>query len=652
MKKLLSCLLALAMVLSCASGLSLQASAATVADGTCGENLTWTLDDTGTLTISGTGEMDDYGFENDPTWYAHCDDILKVVIKSGVTTIGAYAFNSCYELKTVTIPDSVTIIGEDAFSWCESLTSVTIPESVTEIGDYAFDYCMSLEGILVDADNPQYSSDESGVLFNKDKTLLIKAPGGLDGAYTVPDGVTRIEDWAFEWCFSLTAVSFPKSLTSFGDNAFDGCHGLEKFWVDAENPTYSSDEKGILFNKEKTVLIKAPNFLPGEYTVPAGVTEIAPYAFSGNNEVLTVILQPGVEKIGEGAFSWCGSLMSVTIPESVTQIGDYAFSWSEYLTDVYYAGTREQWKQISIGEDNSYLLNAHIHYAGESDPGDLDGTNAVDEDDVIYLLQHLLMPGDFPVNQTVDYDKSGSVDEDDVIYLLQHLLMPDDFPLTDEGGEEAPQEVMTHAEYMAAPLESFVTVECYVQARQSWWDDQVIVYAQDQDGAYLLYGMACSEEDVARLTEGTKIRVSGYKTEFCGLVEIKEGTFEFVEDGDTFIAAPRDVTGLLGTEQLIQHQNEKVSFKGMTVVPSNEEGDAFLYRWDGTGEPGDDLFFNASVDGAAVYTFCIERYLTEDGTDVYEAVEALKVGDVIDMEGFLYWYYGPEAHITSVTVVS
>ena len=648
MKKILSYLLTLALVLSCVSGLSLQASAATVASGTCGDTLTWTLDDAGTLTISGTGEMYDYGF----TWYDYWEDIQKVVIKSGVTTIGECAFRDCYSVTDVTIPASVTSIGMEAFYWCESLTSVTIPKSVTYIGDYAFDYCMNLEGIWVDEENPAYSSDESGVLFNKDKTLLIKAPGALAGAYTVPDGVITIQDWAFECCFNLTSVSFPKSLLTFGSYAFDGCHGLEKFWVDEQNPVYSSDEKGVVFNKEKTVLVKAPNFLPGEYTVPAGITEIAPNAFNGNNELMHVILQPGVEKIGEGAFFWCGSLTSVTIPNTVTEIERGAFAWSESLLDVYYGDTREQWEQILIGQENGCLLNANIHYAGESTPGDLDGTEAVDEDDVIYLLQHLLMPGDFEVNQSVDYDKSGAVDEDDVIYLLQHLLMPEDFPLTDGGEEEEPQKVMTHAEYMAAPMDSYVTVECYVQAHQSWWDDQIVIYAQDHDGAYLLYGIACAEEDADRLTEGTKIRVSGYKAEWCGLVEIKEGTFEFVEDGDTFIAAPRDVTGLLGTEQLIQHQNEKVAFKGMTVVASNEEGDAFLYKWDGSGEPGDDLYFNASLNGEEVYTFCIERYLTEDGTDVYEAVESLKVGDVIDMEGFLYWYYGPEAHITSVTVVS
>ena len=127
-----------------------------------------------------------------------------------------------------------------------------------------------------------------------------------------------------------------------------------------------------------------------------------------------------------------------------------------------------------------------------------------------------------------------------------------------------------------------------------------------------------------------------------------DATFEFVEGADTFVAESMDATALLGTDELIKHQNKKVSFKGMTVVASNDDGAAFLYNWDGSGKAGNDLYFKVS-DGKAEYTFCVESYLTGDGTDVYEAVEALKVGDKLDMEGFLYWYEGAQPHITAVT---
>lgn len=211
--------------------------------------------------------------------------------------------------------------------------------------------------------------------------------------------------------------------------------------------------------------------------------------------------------------------------------------------------------------------------------------------------------------------------------------------------------VMTYADYAAAELDSEVTIETYVQAKQSWWEDKATVYGQSEDGAYFMYDMACSEEDYAKLTTGTKIRVTGYKAEWAGEVEIVDASFEVIE-GEAFVAEPLDVTALLGADELIAHQNEFVSFKGMTVVAAGQDAEgndvAFLYNWDGSGQDGNDLYFNVSLDGQ-VYTFTVESYLTGAGTEVYEAVKALNIGDVIDMEGFLYWYEGVNPHITAVS---
>lgn len=220
----------------------------------------------------------------------------------------------------------------------------------------------------------------------------------------------------------------------------------------------------------------------------------------------------------------------------------------------------------------------------------------------------------------------------------------------DEGGDAAVT-VMTHAEFDAAAVDSPVTVETYIQARQGWWEKDGVgvatFYTQADDGAYFLYNMPCSKEDYdAVLVEGTKIRVSGYKAEWSGEVEIIDATWE-VLDGDTKTYEALDVTSLLGTDELIAHQNEKVSFKGMTVAASNDAGAPFLYNWDGSGSEGDDLYFNVTLNDTT-YTFVVESYLCGPGTDVYEAVKALNVGDVVDMEGFLYWYEGVNPHITSV----
>lgn len=214
----------------------------------------------------------------------------------------------------------------------------------------------------------------------------------------------------------------------------------------------------------------------------------------------------------------------------------------------------------------------------------------------------------------------------------------EEVPDTSETGPaEAEGTVMTHAEYVAADLESAVCVETYVQATQSWWNNQITVYAQSEDGAYFIYNMECSEENAAKLVPGAKIRVTGYKSEWSGEVEIVDGTFELLEG--SYTAEPVDVTDLLGTDALIEHQNEKVTFTGLTV-------EAIAYKND---EPGDDIYLTLSKDGAN-YDFCVEVYLTGTDSDVYTTVGTLNVGDTVDVEGFLYWYEGMNPHITSIVV--
>ena len=217
-----------------------------------------------------------------------------------------------------------------------------------------------------------------------------------------------------------------------------------------------------------------------------------------------------------------------------------------------------------------------------------------------------------------------------------------------EGGPK----VMTHAEYLAAAEDDAVLVEFYVQATQGWWENAIVIYGQDQDGGYFGYKVACSEEDAQKLVPGTKIRVSGYKTFYKDMPEIAEGaTFEFIEGADTYKATAVDVTAELPSADLVKKAGMLVAFKGMKVEPitdANGQEAAFLYNWDGSGSVGSDLYFNVSVNGET-YNFCVESYLTGKGTDVYMAVQNLKIGDVIDLEGFVYWYSGINPHITSVT---
>ena len=244
-------------------------------------------------------------FSKDKTTLVQCPGAFSgsYAIPNSVTSIGDSAFSGCSSLTSVTIPDSVTSIGKWAFSECKSLTSVTIPGSVTSIGVGAFASCTSLTGIWVAEGSSHYSSDASGVLFNKDMTTLVQCPGAF-AAYTIPDSVTRIGERAFYYCTSLTSVTIPNSVRSIGKWAFRGCSSLTSV------------------------------------TIPNSVTSI-----------------------DDGTFASCTSLTSVTIPNSVTYFGEWAFDDCTSLTDVYYAGSKAQWKAISISSNgNDDLLTANIHY--------------------------------------------------------------------------------------------------------------------------------------------------------------------------------------------------------------------------------------------------------------------------------------------------
>ena len=289
--------------------------------GLCGDDLIWTYDiASGTLTISGTGDMTDYSMESVP-WFDFrikirtlvlsdemtsiggsafygCTGLTSVIIPDGVTSIGYSAFESCLGLTSVTIPNSVTNIDNGAFYSCRGLTSVYIPENVINIGSAAFVWCMGLTSIEVAEDNPRYTS-EDGILFNKNKTTLIQYPASKQGAsYTIPESVTTIGDAAFIGCTGLAFIIIPDGVISIEVRAFQGCSSL-------------------------TSII-----------IPEGVTSIDIDAFNGCRSLTSVIIPEGVTSIGLNAFSLCTSLSSIIIPNNVTSIGNSVFSSCTSLTSV------------------------------------------------------------------------------------------------------------------------------------------------------------------------------------------------------------------------------------------------------------------------------------------------------------------------------
>ncbi|MBR4727653.1 MAG: hypothetical protein IK080_07160 [Clostridia bacterium] len=209
--------------------------------------------------------------------------------------------------------------------------------------------------------------------------------------------------------------------------------------------------------------------------------------------------------------------------------------------------------------------------------------------------------------------------------------------------------VMTNEEYDAAENFTEVTIEAYVQAKQALKDGKTSLYLQDPDGAYFVYNVACDDADYAKLEAGQKVRVTGKKATWNGEIEITDAKLEILKG--SYSAQALDVTDLLGDPAIIEHQNEHVLLKGLTVVGSKGKdgaASAFLYNWDGTGADGDDLYFNASINGKA-YSFTVETDLCPADSEVYQAVKNLQIGDRIDLDCYLFWYEGLNPHVIGIT---
>ena len=270
------------------------------------------------------------------------NDLVSITIPEGVVSIGERAFDCCMLLPQISLPDSLRHIGYGAFGGCDALTEISIGADVTEIGSGVFTNCTSLSGIWVDADNPAYCSDDQGVLYNKNKTVLHQAPCAINGSYAVADGVTVIEESAFYRCASLQEVTLPETVTKIGDFAFGQSN------VTAVNiPTGVTQIGTFAFCYSKLSTVNIPDnvtyigdgaFSNCSYltkaTFPKNLTEIGPWLFRSCTRLAEINIPASVTRIGYGAFEGCSNVTHLTIPEGVTAIDRSAFASCFSLTDV------------------------------------------------------------------------------------------------------------------------------------------------------------------------------------------------------------------------------------------------------------------------------------------------------------------------------
>ncbi|MBR6334532.1 MAG: leucine-rich repeat protein [Clostridia bacterium] len=299
------------------SWFGLEAGAENTTSGTCGDNLTWEFDETtGTFTISGEGEMEDYNNVSSIPWCALKESIDTVVISSGVTRIGTVAFGECVQMKEITIPDSVTSIGGGAFYECDSLESVIVPDNVKEVGTMAFFNCTSLKHINLPAG---LTCIEELCLGNCHSLEEI----------VVPENVDEIKMQAFTHCYNLKNIVFSEKLERIGDKAFYECRSLEALSL-TDSVTSVGEFAFYGCSNLKTAGPKG-----GGYDYEFEWTESIPsYAFSGCYGLTSITIPDGVTSIGDSAFSGCTGLTSVTIGNSVTSIGDCTFYNCTRLTSV------------------------------------------------------------------------------------------------------------------------------------------------------------------------------------------------------------------------------------------------------------------------------------------------------------------------------
>ncbi len=421
--------------------------------GTFGDNLTWVLDENGTLTISGTGSMGNCIFPNTSPFYSERESIKKVIIEDGVTDIGSYAFYWCLNLTSVVIPDSVTSIGSGAFD-CTALTSVTIPDNVTSVGDCAFRGCTNLTSITIPESltNITYHAFyETPWLEAKRKenplvvinNILIDAET-CSGDVVIPDGITSINENAFLYS-DLTSVTIPESVTSIGKNAFADCKCLTSITIPDSVTSIGNDA----FRECKSLT---------SVTIPVSVTSMGDSVFQDCSGLKSVTLPDSITSIGSGTFNNCTGLTSITIPDSITFIGNSAFFNCTGLTSVTIPdsvtsiGSETFWgctgltsitilnPDCEISDDGGTISNGRDENCKDYFNGTIYGyANSTAQEYAEKYGYKFELIGTEPIDEikSGDADGDGEININDAVIIMQSIANPDKYTLTEQGKANA-----------------------------------------------------------------------------------------------------------------------------------------------------------------------------------------------------------------------
>ena len=308
---------------------------AAAASDSCGESLTWSFDkETATLTISGSGPMDDFTYASVP-WILYRLAIQHIIVEDGVTSIGNNAFNTCTAAVDVSLPKELTAIGNNAFFGCSALETITFPEGLATIGSFAFSYCSGLTEITL----PDSVKTVGTKAFAACKELTsIQLSAGLEAieneaftdcialtTVTIPESVTKIGQYTFANCEALAEITLPDTLTSIGSGAFSGCSSLQTI------------------------------------TLPHSLDTLGSWAFHRCTALESAALPASLTTVPSNCFSQCSALQSITLHAETVVIDPFAFSQCAALTDVYYTGTRAQFAALDVAAGNTALTDADLH---------------------------------------------------------------------------------------------------------------------------------------------------------------------------------------------------------------------------------------------------------------------------------------------------